>query len=250
MLVIRWLSVVLLIPVFLLVGCNGDNADDAPDDPVALLTDAATKIRAADTFRMEITHSGADYWVNVYLGDDPNTPVQVAFRRALAQYVADEKLGAEVSILMGGAAFKLDVYAQEYDQWFRLEGIPLWVHGEFAPGFNPRTLIAEDTGFQAALAALEELEYIGTTSLEDGTSVYHLSGVAEGGVVTALLVGMIEAGPIVEVEVYVDRETGYPARLIIRQPETVTDDQPVPTTWTLDVYDVNAEPDLNKPEDA
>ena len=247
---IRWLSFGVLTLVLLLTGCNSGDSDDGPDDPVALLTDAATKIRAADTFRMEITHSGADYWINVFLGDDPNTPIQVAFRRILAQYVADEQLGAEVSILMGGMAFKLDVYAREFEQWFRLEGIPRWVYGSFAPGFNPRTLITEDTGFQVALSALEELEYIGTESLEDGTGVYHLSGVAEGSVVTSLLVGMIEAGPLVEVEVYVDRETGYPARLIIRQPETVTDDQPVPTTWTLDVYDINAEPDLNKPDDA
>jgi hypothetical protein len=174
----------------------------------------------------------------------------VAFRRALAQYVADQELGAEVSILMSGAAFQLDVYARGFNQWFRLEGVPVWVRADFAPGFNPQTLIAEDTGFQAALSALEELEYIGTDSLEDGTDVYHLSGLAEGRVVTSLLVGMIEAGPIVEVEVYVDRDTGYPARLVIRQPETVTEDEPVPTTWTLDVYDVNAEPDLNKPDDA
>ena len=245
----RWLSLSLLFAALILGGCGGgDNDDTPPDDPVMLLIEAADKIRAADTFRMEIIHSGAEHLIEVYLGDDTTVPVQVAFRRALAQYVAEEILAAQVSILLGSVPFNLDIYAQGYDQWFRLQGNPMWVHGEFAPGFNPKSLIADDTGFQAALVSLENLQYIGRESLDTGDNVYHISGTAEGGIVTALLVGLIEAYEDVIVDAYIHRDTGFPARLVIQMPETVSDEVTEPTTWTLDVYDVNAEPDLNKPE--
>lgn len=247
----RWLSLGLLFVALILGGCNGDDSSDAPPpDPVALLDEAAENIRAAEAFRMEIRHSGADYMINVYLGETTDTPVKVAFRRAMAQYVAEDKLDAQVSVLMGSGRVNLDIYAQGYDQWFRLEGTPFWVHGEFAPGFNPQTIIAGDSGFHAALSEMENLEYQGETSLEDGTKVYHITGTADGGIVTTLLVGMIKARADVDVEVFVDRDTHYPARLVIRQPETITENDPEPTTWTLDIYDINAELTLTKPDDA
>jgi hypothetical protein len=245
--VVRWILIVLAL---VLAGCQSDDSsDEPPSDPVGMLVEAADKIRAAKTFRMEATHSGADYLISVYLGEDDSVPVEVAFRRAVAQYVAEDILQANVSILLGGVTVGLDVYAEGEEQWWRLAGTG-WVNGDFAPGFNPHTLIGEETGFQAALAALENLEYIGTDTLEDGTRTYRLSGTANGPDVTALLVGLIEAEDRVNVEVYIDRETHYPVRLIIEQPETITEETPDPTTWTIDVYDIGAEPELTGPESA
>ena len=118
----------------------------------------------------------------------------------------------------------------------------------FAPGFNPRTLIAEDTGFHAALTALIDLQYIGKEELEDGTPVYHLKATANGPDVSSLMVGLVQAAGNVLVDVYINRDTLYPVRFIIIEPETVTEEEPEPTTWTIDVYDINAAPELDDPE--
>ena len=240
-------AALMVVILMLVVGCsgNGGNNDEPPPDPVALITDAANRIRAVDTFRMEVRHSGADYLASVYL--NPTTPADVAFRRALAQYVADNnQLQAAVNVIAAGVPLSVDVFSFGPEQWVRLAGTD-WLRVDFAPGFNPETLIAEDTGFQAALAALTELEYLGAESLEDGTRTYHLRGIAKGPDVTNLLVGLIEADGLLPVDVYISRESGYPVRLVIRQPETITEDEPVPTTWTIDVFDINAEPQLTPP---
>ena len=244
----RWLSFALFITLFVSVGCNGgcNLPDEPPADLVAYVTQAATNIRAANTFRLEITLSGADHFINVEVGENPSATIQVAFHRALAQYVADDELGAQVSVGSSVGRIDLDIYARDEDQWLRWANGP-WLHVQFAPGFNPRALIAEDAGFQVALASLNNLEYIGPETLEDGTEVQHLSGTARGVDVTALLVGLIEAREDVTVDVYINCEN-YPARVVIRQPETVTESEPVPTTWTVDVYDINSEPALIKPE--
>lgn len=232
--------------LMLLVACSGGgNNDEPPPDPFELITEAAERIRSADTFRMEVRHSGAEYLTLVYL--NPTTPADVAFRRALAQYVAyNNQFQAAVNVIAAGLPMNIDVFAFGAQQWVRLAGTD-WLRVDFAPGFNAETLISDDTGFQAALAALTELEYRGAETLDDGTRTYHLHGIAKGPDVTNLLVGLIEAEGMLPVDVYISRETGYPVRLVIRQPETITEDEPVPTTWTIDVFDINAEPQLNPP---
>lgn len=246
----RWTIVLLIAAVFLAACEPGSGEDTPPPDPIELITTAADNIRAVDTFRMEVIHSGVEYFVEAYLNTDASGLSQevalVAFRRGTAQYVAPETLQADVSVKLGAITTQLEVFAQGENQWFKLPVTP-WINSDFATGFNPRTLIAEDTGFQAALASLQELAYIGVETLEDGTSTYHLSGTANGPDVTALVVGLIEAEGIVPVDVYIDRETLYPVRLVITQPETDPDD---PTTWTIDVYDINAEPELSPPAGA
>jgi hypothetical protein len=236
----------LLAGVLIVTGCTTNGADDPPPEPVELLTEAADNIRSAETFRMEVIHSGAPYLFYIQLPGEQVTGVE--FRRAQAQYVRPDRLQATVRII-AGIPLDIDIFSQGSRQWYRVTGMG-WIGGEFAPGFNPQTLIADDSGFQAALSALTELEYIGQETLEDGARVYHLRGMAHGPDVTDLMVGLIEAEGLVPVDVYIDRETTYPVRLVIVQPETATEETPQPTTWTIDVYDVGADSALTPPEDA
>jgi hypothetical protein len=117
----------------------------------------------------------------------------------------------------------------------------------FAPGFNPGVLIAEGSGFQRALSSLVQLEFVGQDSLIDGTPVFHLTGVADGATVRDLLVGLIETTNDVLVDVFIDRRSHFPSLVVVTQPGTATADQPEDTAWRVEVYDINAEFEIESP---
>lgn len=230
------------IAVLMLAACGGDAAaaTDTPPDPLALVTEAANSIRAADTFRMIVDQTGPAYPIQTDFG-------AVSFRRANAQYVAPDALQAEIAVLALGARIDVEVFARGADQWFRA---PLWtgdqwLHTAFAPGFNPEVLIAQDTGFQAAVDAARELEYVGETQLENGQNVHHVRGVADGPALNGLLVGLIEMQGEVAIDVFIDRDTGLPARFVLTEPVEGSDE---PRVWTLDILDVNSPATLDDPE--
>ncbi len=238
----RYLPLVCML-LALAAGCSAAPATEIPPDPVALVAQAAANIRASDRFRMTVERTGAPYEVDTGLG-------RVTFRRASAQYVAPDTLQATVSLTAAGLTAEVDIFARGENQWFRnviLTG-GSWLNAPFAEGFNPQVLIAEETGFEAALAAVRELTYAGPAALEDGTPVHRISGVAEGHDISALLAGLIEASGPTQVEVYIHRETGLPARFVIVQPETASEQFPTPTTWTVDIYDYGAPVRLDDPE--
>lgn len=234
---------VFLFALFL-VGCTSAT-EEPPPDPKNLITESAAKIRETEAFRMEVERTGAEYYVETGLGN-------IAFRRAIAQYVAPDVIQATVRVTGVGLTADVDIFSRGDDQWYRNSILTAntWYNALFAPGFNPRTLISEETGFQAALTSLIDLEFVGREELEDGTPVYHLKATANGPDVEALLVGLVEAEGEVLVDVFINRENLYPARFIIVQPETISETEPEPTTWTIDVYDIDQEPILDDPETA
>jgi hypothetical protein len=69
--------------------------------------------------------------------------------------------------------------------------------------------------------------------------MYHIKGHAAGADVAALTVGLIR-GVDVLIDAYIVVETGLVDRVVLVQPETVTDKEPKPTTWTLEIFDYNA----------
>lgn len=242
---LRVLSIVLVV---LMVGCTSAPAPtEAPPDPLKLITEAATKIRSADTFRISVNESGPDYMLfTVY--------TTVYFRRAVAQYVAPGMMQATIRVLAAGLPIEVDVFSRGLDQWYRAIWTGnQWVNQPFAPDFNPETLIAQETGFQAALEALIDLKYMGTAQLENGADVHHLKATANGPDVAALLGNLIEPTGNVDVDVYIDRGSGYPARFGITEynsqyvvtPEVGQEAEPV--QWTIDLYDINAVPDISTP---
>lgn len=210
--------------------------------PIDLITEAAENIRQAESFQLEVQQSGADYLINTELGS-------VAFRRAQAQYVAPDVLQATVRLIAGGLPADVDIFSLGEQQWFRNAILTAgqWYHAPFAAGFNPEILIAQETGFKAALEALIDLEYKGLVSLEDGTQTHHLTGTANGADIAALLAGMVEMPGVVTVEVFIDTGAVIPVRFVITQPDTATADQG-PTTWRVDVYGFDEAPVIEYPE--
>ena len=247
------LRLLLIALVVLMVGCSTAPpapATETPVDPQQLIQEAADKIRAADTFRIDVTETGPDY--SLY-----TEYATVFFRRAVAQYVAPGIMQATIRVIAGGLPLQIDVFSQGAEQWYRAIWTGnQWLKQSFAAGFNPETLIAEETGFQAALDALIDLTFVGEGELENGTPVYTLSATAEGPDVAALLGGLIAPVGIVNVEVHIHRETGYPVRFVVTEhdsPYAATPEpgeEPRPVVWTIDVFDINAAPELSAPADA
>ncbi len=234
---------ILIALLLVLAACSSDSPTESPPDPLALVTEAGNNIRAAETFRMEVLSGGAPYAVETDFG------ANVFFRQAKAQYVSPETLQGNVRLIVAGIPADVDIFSRGEAQWYRntvLTGGE-WLSQPFAQGFNPQALIADDTGFQAALNSLINLEYVGQANLEDRTAVHHLKGTADGRDISALLAGIIAVEGNAEVDVYIDRELRIPVRFIIRLPETVSETEPEPTTWTVDVYDLNAAPELDTP---
>jgi len=93
-----------------------------------------------------------------------------------------------------------------------------------------------------------DLRYVGTAALESGANTYELEGSATGEEVSALLANLVELTGEVEVRVYIDQATMYPARFVLVQPGTETADEPDPTTWIMDIYDINAPAAIEDPE--
>lgn len=241
----RKFIVFLLVGLLVLSGCAPESREEIPD-PITLLTSAVDAVRAASTFRLYVEQSGADYEIPVVLGAGV---VNVQFRFARAQYVNPDVLQASVRIVtqtFPRLAMDVEVFSLNTDQWFRLSQLE-WVNQDFAPGFNPVALIAEDSGFQAALTSLIDLSYIGRTTLENGTSVHQLRGIASGPKVSALVVGLLNVQGVLPLEVFIDANTGFPTRLVLEIPDTATENQPESTKWTINVYDIDVPSDIEVP---
>lgn len=233
----------LAILAVLLASCQSAEPTEAPPEPLALVTSAAENIRETETFRMLVEVSGAPYYIATDLGN-------VEFRRAQAQYVAPSEMQATVRLIAAALPTEVDVFSRAENQWYRNDILTggRWYNAPFSPGFNPETLIAQETGFQRSLQALIDMKYSGTTELESGERVHHVAATANGADVTALLAGLVEMGGTVNVDVYVNTETLLPARFVITQPDTVTETEPEPTVWTIDIYDFNAPPEIEDPD--
>ena len=233
----------IVLTLLLLTGCQSETTS-APTDPLDLVTESARLIRQTSSFQMIVEQTGAPYYILTDLGE-------LVFRRANAQYVAPDIMQASVRLLaLGGIPAEVDVFSKGDQQFYRNQILTAnqWINAEFAPGFNPQKLIAEEAGFQTALTALIGLNYVETTTLESGVEAHYLKATARGEDVGALLAGLVyDLGETVNVDVYVDRATGYPVRFIIVQPGTETADEPQPTTWTVDVFDFDGTPEVDPP---
>jgi hypothetical protein len=233
-----------IIACALLAACQSAATPTPPPDPIALVTRAAQLIRETQAFRMIVEQTGAPYVILTDLGN-------VTFRRADAQYVAPDLMQADVRLLViGGIPAQVGVFSQGANQFYRNEILTAnrWVNALFAPGFNPETLVSSESGFQTALAGMIDMVYVGTVTLESGINAHHLRAQARGDTVTALLAGLVDSlGDQVDVDIYLDSATGYPARFVIVQPGTESAENPQPTTWTVDVYDINQPPQIDPP---
>lgn len=241
----------MLFAVLVMAGCAGEDSATPTQEPRELLSDAAAKIRESSSFKLYILQEGAPYDFKIGVTADPADWMTVRFRLAEGQFVAPDQIQAKASVRVGavGAPIEVEIYARGDDQWFRVPTLSIpWQNSPFAPGFSPLALLAVDSGFDAALSSLIELEFLGNLTLEDGQPVYHLRGISDGEKVASLVVGLLDIEGNVPVDVYINRETGFPVRVEVTQPDTVSAEYPDPTKWIIDVFDINADAVIEPPQ--
>ncbi len=244
-------AVLILMVIGLLAGCQSSEPTPASTDPDALLAQVVDNLQSIETFRVLMEQHGADYPFLITL-DMGQSAVEAVMQRAEGQYEAPDVLFANIKlrVTMGemGVTITADVFSRGTDQWVRLPGGPGWQNFPFADGFDPGELLSEDEGFEAALEAMQELEYIALTTLDDGTRAHHVRGTASGSVVSALLFDLLEITSDVIIDAYISSDDLRPARLVVTLPGTETEAEPEPTRWVLEVYEINAATEIDYPD--
>lgn len=230
-----------------LVGCSSAATPSAVPTlaPEDVIKTAAENVRGVKSLKMTIERSGAAYAFESEMGT-------VTFNRMEGQYVAPDTIQAKARVLVGKLPIDLDVFAKGVNQWMRgIFSNNEWQKGDFATSFNPQALISqENSGFQLAMGALQDLKLAGEEQLEDGTPVDHYTSTAAGEDVAGLIAGLIQMEGQVNIDVYIDKAKQLPVKFVIVQPDTGQDSPDGPTTWTIEIYDFDVQAELEPPADA
>lgn len=231
--------IVILILLMVVVGCTTNTTPEPPANPDQLLQEAANNILGINSLKMLVERTGADYILKTDIGD-------AIFQRIEVQYVAPGTVQARAKVTLAGLPAEIEIFAKDEEQWWRPVGLA-WQKMIFLPGFNPRALLQEeDRGLRAAIRAMKDATLNGETQLEDGTPVYELAASADGDEVSWLMLYVIQITGQVKVNMFIDKTNRMPQKFVIVQPETATQTEG-PTTWTIEIYDFNAEPSLTPP---
>ncbi len=233
------LLVSIIICVLFITACGNNAATPTPELPT-LLSQAAEYIQTADSFAVMIERTGAPVYID-YSG-------LINFLRADGYYVAPDRVQARVRVLFSGLASDIDVIAIGDDQYYRHSILTggQWINAEFSPGFNAENLVRSESGLSRAINALKDVELLGSEDV-DGITMWHLTGKAVGSEVSALTFELIPAAADVLVDLYIRADNGRAERLVLVQPDTVSEDQPEPSTWTVEVFDYDGDYQVDAP---
>jgi hypothetical protein len=240
------LSSLLLALALTVSACGASTTPTALPAAAELLSKAASEVRSAKSIKIKIQLSGAPSFV-----DPPASPGgfgnTISFVSADGLYVAPDKVSASVVARILGISGRVDVIAIGDDQWMKNEILTAgkWQKRIFSPGFNAARLVSSNEGIERALKALYEVSVVGRENVY-GTEMYHIKGKANGADMASLTVGLIR-GSVVEVDVYIATATGRADRIRIVQPDTVTEKEPKPTTWDVELFDYNVPGQISAP---
>ncbi len=234
----RWIGLILLLGG--LTACGGNATNTPLPDAREALDKAALEVQSAKSLKIKLQVTGAPAFV------DPPTNT-ISFISADGAYAAPDRVSARIVAKIFGVAGEVEIVTIGDDQWYSNKVLTggKFIKQAFAPGFNAAKLVSSNAGIEAALKSIRELKMIGAESLE-GINVYHIQGVADGKDIEALTVGLIR-GQVVNVDIYLNRDTFRVERVTLLQPDTVTDKQPKPTVWTLETFDYNTTINIEPP---
>ncbi|HRE49574.1 MAG TPA: LppX_LprAFG lipoprotein [Aggregatilineales bacterium] len=225
--------IIALCLILALTACGGGGSAATPTvAPTArtLLDKAAMDIQGVASLHFKLQLSGAPGFI-----DDAKL---ISFVSADGGYTAPDKVGAKVSAAVSGIPGQIDIVAIGDEQYFKhivLTG-NRWLRQDFSPGFNADKLIRGEDGIKRALNSLREVKLEGVEDLF-GVQVYKVSGIASVSEIMAVTAGLIRGTGDAIATIYIRVDTERVERMVLIQPETVTDQYPEPTMWTMEFFD-------------
>lgn len=242
---LRIFCLVTLSLIFL-TACSSEPVADPTADAETLLAESVNLIRESESFSLIVEQGGEPFRFIFQLGPDLPEFITV-MSRATGSFIAPDGLYADARIQFEGVSINVQLFAKTETQWVKALGLP-YVEYNFAPGFNPSILMAEDSGFNRALSQLDSLEYVGREN-RNRIDTHHVRGETDGDVINDLLFGLLEIlEERVIVDVFIDVETGYPAEMLLTLPDTATDENE-DTYWLIEIFDVNEPLDIDTPDE-
>ncbi|MDQ7025582.1 MAG: MFS transporter [Anaerolineae bacterium] len=240
------LLLITLSLLWILAACSPQNNDfDAETDAVPLLNDSIDNLRGLASFRIDIEQGGTPYRFNFQMGPD-GFLFETFLTEAQGAYIAPDRLWANSLISIRGALVNIGLFATSDGQWLK----PLssnWLEFVYAEGFNPAEMMVEGGGFQTAIDRMEEVEFIGQEN-RNGVDVLHVRGLADGDTVNALLFGLLSGiEGISQADIYIDVETQIPNEILLTLLDSAEEDNEN-TFWRIEIYDLNANIELDRPE--
>ena len=221
----------ILFCATLLAACAGFGGDEETPVP-ELLETARAALQETASLSFAIEPIGAPPPLNLQISgfdlDFHLVYADVQVIQPTALYV-DARLEA-------GGVFTLDIaiFMLGERQFYRLPAIG-WLESDLAPGFVPGQLLAPGGTLDQALLSLAAPQTLGIEYLADGQRAHHLTDAAAGEILTPLLFDLATLTPVVQMDLWLERAQGRPARLELREPNTNTG-------WRFSFYDYDHAP--------
>jgi len=215
-----------LVPL-ILAAC----AKPAPSlTPAEMLSKAGDAVLAMKSAKFTLTREGTP----ALLDAQSNS----TFSEAAGEYQAPNRVSAQVKVTVFGNLLQVEML------WLP-EGTymsnPLTGQMTAAPAgvsFDGAALF-QAGGIPAVLkSGIQNPKLVGSETVEDVAS-YHLSGTADGAVLSPLTAGALAAGTQYPVDVWVEKSGFNLVRFHIAEPDG--------NGWLIDVYDINAAVDIQAP---
>lgn len=240
----HWKWLLLLVLVLGIAACNSDNDDKATPPPQDLMAEAADSLDQATSFRLIIRPDGATVVIKTSLIEEG-----IELNKAEARFASPNKVRANVSVRIDAVTQEVQVVAISDRQYLQLPILTgdNWLVQDFAAGFVPEDLQSAENGIGAALRAMQEMEYVGTTEVS-GIPVYHIRGLVPASKVRSVTVGLIAAQEgLLKTDVYIRRDdTNRVARIVVEEPPV--DAESAATIWTIEIDSYNQDVTITEPE--
>ena len=236
----RFLLLIITAASLWLAACGNNSDSEEMPEAHALLDEATGQIDEADSFDMEIDVQGNP----VLLAVDDSTfgaGIPLEFKYAHGQFVAPDKLHADVQINLGDLGTTIEIVALDREQYMRSDILTQgqWIEQEIIVGFSPRALLSESTGLAYALNTVQNLMMVGRKDI-DGLHLFELQGTIDANNVYSLTFGLIgtKSGEL-QIKIYIRANERRVDQVVLQEPlpEGVEDIEP--TTWNIRLMNYN-----------
>jgi len=198
--------------------------------PAQILAAAGDAMLAMRSARFTLAHEGGPVTIDSAAG--------MGFTEAAGEYQAPDRVSVKAKVTFFGNVLELEIY------WLP-EGTylmnPLTRQLETAPadmGIDGAALFAAD-GIPAALSTgIRNPRRVGSESVE-GVRTIHISGEADGAVLSPLMAGALESGTLYPVDAWIDESTYCLVRFHITEPDG--------NGWLIEIFDIDEPIEIQKP---